>query len=261
MIILKKSKSIYKLKIISILATFTVASFAKLVSKVKLATTILISLIVLNAHVSFAETPFDGNYMGVKIGYVNTAAQAREITGWNNTDIGDYGDDGEMGSFFVGHNFMIDDLFYFGAELELGKLKIHSEKQLPGQPANDSIARTNDGTYLSPGLRFGMLKENTNYFVKAGKVYSSITQTFRDETMEGGGQLIPHAKRKELNGSILGIGFERFNNNHGLAYRVDYSITDFGKEQFDATDTLGQFFTFEDKLLLKILSFGISKKF
>ena len=267
MIILKKFKSIYKLLLISILATFTVASSAKLVSKVKLATTILISLIVLNAHASFAETknPFDGNYVGVKIGYVNPEARSTESTEYNTANVGEYSEDGEMGSLFVGRNFLINDLFYFGTELELGKLNIQQEKQLPANVGeatrvDDSIAMTSDGKYLSPGLRFGLLKENTNYFIKAGKVYSQITQSFRDNNPTGA-TLDPPAQRADLEGNSFGFGFEHFNENNGLVYRAGYTEMDFGTQGMSTVGSDNATYTFVDELRLKIFSIGISKKF
>jgi hypothetical protein len=176
-------------------------------------------------------------------------------------DTGDYNPDGKVIGIFVGHNFFINDLYFLGGEFEYGKLNIKEEKQQPeyvGVRGDDSIAMTSDGRYFSPGLRFGLLKDNSNYFIKVGKVYSKIKQSFRDNDTTGR-TLVPQAESSNLKGNSFGIGFEHFNN--GLVYRADFSKINFGSQQMDTTDDLGNSYVFHDKLELKIFSIGISKKF
>jgi len=237
----------------------------KLRSRVKLTTTILISLIVLNTHISFAETknPFAGNYMGANLGRVDGDARSVEKATYNASNVGDYSPDGQVINLFVGHNSnsLINDSFFFGTEFEFGKLNIREEKQLPafvGVRGDDSIAMTSSGRYFSPGLRFGLLKDNSNYFIKVGKVYSKIKQSFRDNDTEGL-TLVPQAESSNLTGNSFGFGFEHFND--GLVYRAAFSKINFGSQQMNTTSNAGGSFDFEDKLTLKIFSIGISKKF
>ena len=226
------------------------------------------SLFALITQISFAETlnPFAGNYVGAKLGLAKRDAISSD-SGYNGSEevplvfVGDYNPDGKVIGLFGGHNFLINDLYFFGTEFELGKLNIKEEKQLPdyvGVRGDDSIAMTSNGRYFSPGLRFGLLKDNSNYFIKVGKVYSKIKQSFRDNDTEGR-TLVPQAESSNLKGNSFGIGFEHFNN--GLVYRADFSKINFGSQQMDTTDDLGNSFVFHDKLKLKIFSIGISKKF
>jgi hypothetical protein len=235
----------------------------KLRSRANLATTILISVIVLNAQISFAETKnsFAGNYAGVKLGLAKGDARSTELLLYNEGDNGDYSPDGKMISFFLGHNLFINDLYFFGIEFEYGKLNIKEEKQFPdyvGVRGDDSIAMTSDGRYFYPGLRFGLSKDNSNYFIKAGKVYSKIMQSYRDNDPEGL-TLVPQAESSNLRGNSFGFGFEHFSN--GLIYRADFSKINFGTQQMETLDNLNDSRIFQDKLKLKIFSIGISKKF
>lgn len=236
----------------------------KLISRLKFTKVLLAaSLFALITQISFAETlnPFAGNYVGANLGRVNGDASSVEKSTYNSSNVGDYSPNGQMINLFVGHNFLINDLYFFGTEFELGKLNIKEEKQLPnyvGVRGDDSIAMTSDGRYFSPGLRFGLLKENSNYFIKVGKVYSRIKQSFRDTDPEGT-TLVPQAESSNLRGDSFGFGFEHFNN--GLVYRADFSKINFGSQQMETTSNLGGEFGFEDKLTLKIFSIGISKKF
>ena len=220
------------------------------------------SLFALITQISFAETlnPFAGNYVGAKLGLVKGDAISSD-SGYNEFFVGDYSPDGKVISLFGGHNFLINDLYFFGIEFELGKLNIKEEKQLPdyvGVRGDDSIAMTSDGRYFSPGLRFGLLKDNSNYFIKVGKVYSRIKQSYRDNDPTGTA-LVPQAESSNLRGNSFGFGFEHFNN--GLVYRADFSKINFGSQQMETTDDFGDSFVFHDKLKLKIFSIGISKKF
>jgi hypothetical protein len=181
-------------------------------TKVLLAT----SLFALITQISFAETknPFAGNYVGVKLGLAKGDARSAELVNYNGTDTGDYSPNGKMIGLFVGHNFLINDLFFFGTEFEYGKLNIIEEKQHPEYVSlrgDDSIAMTSDGRYFFPGLRFGLSKDNSNYFVKAGKVYSKIKQSYRDNDPEGL-TLVPQAESSNLRGNSFGFGFEHFGN-------------------------------------------------
>jgi len=242
-----------------------VIMITKLRSRVKLTTTILISLIVLNTHISLAETknPFAGNYMGANLGRVSGDASSVDKSNYNGGNVGDYSPDGQVINLFVGHNSnsLINDSFFFGTEFEFGKLFIREEKQYPdyvGVRGDDSIAKTSSGMYFSPGLRFGLLKDNSNYFIKVGKVYSKIKQSFRDND-SAGRTLVPQAESSNLTGNSFGFGFEHFND--GLVYRAAFSKINFGSQQMETTDDLGGSSVFEDKLTLKIFSIGISKKF
>ncbi len=123
---------------------------------------------------------------------------------------------------------------------------------------DDSIAMTSDGRYFFPGLRFGLSKDNSNYFVKAGKVYSKIKQSYRDNDPIGL-TLVPQAESSNLRGNSFGFGFEHFGN--GLIYRADFSKINFGTQQMETTDNTSISRIFQDKLQLKIFSIGISKKF
>ena len=228
-------------------------------TKVLLAT----SLFALITQISFAETknPFAGNYVGVKLGLAKGDARSAELVNYNGTDTGDYSPNGKMIGLFVGHNFLINDLFFFGTEFEYGKLNIKEEKQEPRYVSirgDDSIAMTSDGRYFFPGLRFGLSKDNSNYFVKAGKVYSKIKQSYRDNDPIGL-TLVPQAESSNLRGNSFGFGFEHFGN--GLIYRADFSKINFGTQQMETTDNTSISRIFQDKLQLKIFSIGISKKF
>lgn len=226
------------------------------------------SLFALITQISFAETlnPFAGNYVGAKLGLAKGDAISSD-SGYNSHlsgergFVGDYNPDGKVIGLFGGHNFLINDLYFFGTEFELGKLNIKEEKQLPdyvGVRGDDSIAMTSDGRYFSPGLRFGLLKDNSNYFIKVGKVYSRIKQSYRDNDPTGT-TLVPQAESSNLRGNSFGFGFEHFNN--GLVYRADFSKINFGSQQMETTNNFGNSFVFHDKLKLKIFSIGISKKF
>ena len=187
------------------------------------------SLFALITQISFAETlnPFAGNYVGAKLGLAKGDAISSD-SGYNSRGfVGDYNPDGKVIVLFGGHNFLINDLYFFGTEFELGKLNIKEEKQLPdfvGVRGDDSIAMTSDGRYFSPGLRFGLLKDNSNYFIKVGKVYSRIKQSYRDNDSVGT-TLVPQAESSNLRGNSFGFGFEHFNN--GLVYRADFSKINF----------------------------------
>ena len=76
----------------------------KLRSRVKLTTTILISLIVLNTHISLAETknPFAGNYMGANLGRVSGDASSVDKSNYNGGNVGDYSPDGQFTTFNSG---------------------------------------------------------------------------------------------------------------------------------------------------------------
>jgi hypothetical protein len=199
--------------------------------------------------------------VGVKLGLAKGDARSAELVDYNGTNTGDYSPNGKMIGLFVGHNFLINDLFFFGTEFEYGKLNIKEEKQEPTYVSlrgDDSIAMTSDGRYFFPGLRFWLSKDNSNYFVKAGKVYSKIKQSYRDNDPEGL-TLVPQAESSNLRGNSFGFGFEHFGN--GLIYRADFSKINFGTQQMETTDNTSISRIFQDKLQLKIFSIGISKKF
>ena len=222
------------------------------------------SLFALITQISFAETlnPFAGNYVGAKRGWVSgDASSVEKSLNYNVGNVGDYSPNGQVINLFVGHNSLINDLYFFGTEFELGKLNINKEKKLRdhvGVRGDDSIAMTSDGRYFSPGLRFGLLKENSNYFIKVGKVYSRIKQSYRDNDTVGT-TLVPQAESSNLRGNSFGFGFEHFNN--GLVYRADFSEINFGSQHMETRDAIGDSVVFHDKLELKIFSIGISKKF
>ena len=124
---------------------------------------------------------------------------------------------------------------------------------------DDSIAMTDSGYYFSPEVKVGvLLSENSNYYIKAGKVFSNIKQSFRDNNATGQ-TLVPQAETSNLNGNSIGLGFEYLEKD--TIYKVDFSNISFGTRTMTTRNNLGNTMAFTDKLSLNIFSIGFAKKF
>jgi hypothetical protein len=120
---------------------------------------------------------------------------------------------------------------------------------------------TDSGYYFSPEVKVGvLLSENSNYYIKAGKVFSNIKQSYRDNN-ERGTRLTPQAETSNLNGNSIGLGFEYLDKD--TIYKVDFSSINFGTRTMrtSVNNSTTSFSSFTDKLSLNIFSIGFAKKF
>ena len=238
----------------------------KLIKQLKLLTLqLIISLILLNTQLSFAQSKFDGSYIGAKLGLAQGSANSKETVGAYNEplgDVGQYSPNGNIFGIYGGYNTSFNKEYFLGFEAGLNRLEIKTEKQLPayvGIRGDDSIAMTDSGYYFSPEVKVGvLLSENSNYYIKAGKVFSNIKQSFRDNDATGL-TLVPQAQTSNLNGNSIGFGFEYLENN--TIYRADFSSINFGTREMSTRDNGGTTRGFSDKLSLNILTIGFAKKF
>ena len=147
-----------------------------------------------------------------------------------------------------------------GFEAGLNRLEIKTEKQLPAKAdrIDDSIAMTDSGFYFSPEVKVGVLSENSNYYIKAGKVFSNIKQSFRDNNPLGL-ILVPQAETSNLNGNSIGLGFEYLDKDN--IYKVDFTSVNFETRTMTTRAGGGSKRAFSDKLSLYIFSIGLAKKF
>ena len=238
----------------------------KLIKQLKLLTLqLIISLILLNTQLSFAQSKFDGSYIGAKLGLAQGSANSKETVGAYNEpfgEVGQYSPNGNIFGIYGGYNTSFNKEYFLGFEAGLNRLEIKTEKQLPayvGIRGDDSIAMTDSGYYFSPEVKVGvLLSENSNYYIKAGKVFSNIKQSFRDNDATGL-TLVPQAQTSNLNGNSIGFGFEYLENN--TIYRADFSSINFGTREMSTRDNGGTTRGFSDKLSLNILTIGFAKKF
>lgn len=238
----------------------------KLIKVLKLITyQAIVSLIFFNAQISFAQSKFDGSYIGAKLGLAQGSANSKETVGAYNEplgDVGQYSPNGNIFGIYGGYNTSFNKEYFLGFEAGLNRLEIKTEKQLPayvGIRGDDSIAMTDSGYYFSPEVKVGvLLSENSNYYIKAGKVFSNIKQSFRDNDATGL-TLVPQAQTSNLNGNSIGFGFEYLENN--TIYRADFSSINFGTREMSTRDNGGTTRGFSDKLSLNILTIGFAKKF
>ena len=238
----------------------------KLIKQLKLSTLqVILSLIFLNTEISFAQSKFDGSYVGAKLGLAQGSANSKETVGAYNEpfgEVGQYSPNGNIFGIYGGYNTSFNKEYFLGFEAGLNRLEIKTEKQLPayvGIRGDDSIAMTDSGYYFSPEVKVGvLLSENSNYYIKAGKVFSNIKQSFRDNDATGL-TLVPQAQTSNLNGNSIGLGFEYLDKD--TIYKVDFSSVNFGTRTMTTLATDGGRAGFSDKLSLNIFSIGFSKKF
>ena len=239
----------------------------KLIKQLKLLTIqVIVSLILLNMQFSFAQSKFDGSYIGAKLGVVQGSADSKEARPptYNSDDVGSYKPNGNIFGIYGGYNTSFSKEYFLGFEAGLNRLEIKKEKQLPrfvgdATRIDDSIAMTDSGYYFSPEVKVGvLLSENSNYYIKAGKVFSNIKQSYRDNNATGQ-TLVPQAETSNLNGNSIGLGFEYLEKD--TIYKVDFSSVNFGTRTMTTRNNLGATKAFTDKLSLNIFSIGFAKKF
>ena len=240
----------------------------KLIKQSKLITfQVILSLIVLNTQISFAQSKFDGSYVGAKLGLAQGSANSKETVGAYNEpfgEVGQYSPNGNIFGIYGGYNTSFNKEYFLGFEASLNRLEIKTEKQLASfvglaNRIDDSIAMTDSGYYFSPEVKVGvLLSENSNYYIKAGKVFSNIKQSFRDNDATGL-TLVPQAQTSNLNGNSIGLGFEYLDKD--TIYKVDFSSVNFGTRTMTTLDSSGTARAFSDKLSLNIFSIGLAKKF
>jgi hypothetical protein len=242
----------------------------KLIKQSKLLTfQIIVCLIILNTQVSFAQSKFDGSYIGAKLGSAKGSADSNEVAGatYNGgINVGQYSPNGNIFGIYGGYNTSFNKEYFLGFEAGLNRLEIKTDKQLPsfvGQAdrIDDSIAMTDSGYYFSPEVKVGvLLSENSNYYIKAGKVFSNIKQSYRDNNATGA-ILTPQAETSNLNGNSIGLGFEYLDKD--TIYKVDFSSINFGTRTMrtSVNNSTTSFVDFTDKLSLNIFSIGFAKKF
>jgi hypothetical protein len=242
----------------------------KLIKQSKLLTfQVIFSLIILNTQISFAQSKFDGSYIGAKLGSAKGSADSNEVAGatYNDTNVGQYSPNGNIFGIYGGYNTSFNKEYFLGFEAGLNRLEIKNEKQLTrfigdATRIDDSIAMTSSGYYFSPEVKVGvLLSENSNYYIKAGKVFSNIKQSYRDNNANGA-RIIPQAETGNLNGNSIGLGFEYLDKD--TMYKVDFSSVRFGTRTMRAswTNSAGSGnSSFTDKLSLNIFSIGLAKKF
>ena len=240
----------------------------KLIKQLKLLTfQVILSLIILNTQISFAQSKFDGSYIGAKLGSAKGSANSNEVVGatYNGgSNVGQYSPNGNIFGIYGGYNTSFSKEYFLGFEVGLNRLEIKSQKQLPSfvgdaTRIDDSIAMTDSGYYFSPEVKVGvLLSENSNYYVKAGKVFSNIKQSYRDNNATGT-TLVPQAETSNLNGNSIGLGFEYLDKD--TIYKVDFSSVSFGTRTMTTSINGGGTSSFTDKLSLNIFSIGFAKKF
>ena len=237
----------------------------KLIKQSKLLTfQVILSLIILNTQISFAQSKFDGSYIGAKLGSAKGSADSNEVAGatYNSTNVGQYSPNGNIFGIYGGYNTSFNKEYFLGFEAGLNRLEIKTEKQFPafvGTRGDDSIAMTDSGYYFSPEVKVGvLLSENSNYYIKAGKVFSNIKQSFRDNDVTGL-TLVPQAETSNLNGNSIGLGFEYLDKD--TIYKVDFSKISFGTRTMTTRANNDATVAFTDKLSLNIFSIGFGKKF
>lgn len=239
----------------------------KLIKQLKLLTIqVIVSLILLNTQFSFAQSKFDGSYIGAKLGVVQGSANSKEAPSptYNVDDVGSYKPNGNIFGIYGGYNTSFSKEYFLGFEAGLNRLEIKKEKQLPGfvgdaTRIDDSIAMTDSGYYFSPEVKVGvLLSENSNYYIKAGKVFSNIKQSYRDNNVNGT-RLTPQAETSNLNGNSIGLGFEYLDKD--TIYKLDFSSINFGTRTMSSVAANGVTYNFTDKLSLNIFSIGFAKKF
>ena len=237
----------------------------KLIKQLKLLTLqLIISLILLNTQLSFAQSKFDGSYIGANLGVVQGSADSKDLISYNSGDNGSYKPNGNIFGLYGGYNISFNKEYFIGFEAGLNRLEIKKEKQFPSYVGDasridDSIALTDSGYYFSPEVKVGiLLSENSNYYISAGKIFSRIKQSYRDNN-ETGLTLVPAAETDNLSGNSIGFGFEYLENN--TIYRADFSSINFGTREMSTRDNFGTIRSFSDKLSLNILTIGFAKKF
>ena len=240
----------------------------KFIKQLKLSTLqVILSLIFLNTEISFAQSKFDGSYVGAKLGLAQGSANSKETVGAYNEpfgEVGQYSPNGNIFGIYGGYNTSFNKEYFLGFEASLNRLEIKTEKQLASfvgvaNRIDDSIAMTDSGYYFSPEVKVGvLLSENSNYYIKAGKVFSNIKQSFRDNDATGL-TLVPQAQTSNLNGNSIGLGFEYLDKD--TIYKVDFSSVNFGTRTMTTLDSIGTARAFSDKLSLNIFSIGLAKKF
>ena len=240
----------------------------KLIKQSKLLTfQVIFSLIILNTQISFAQSKFDGSYIGAKLGSAKGSANSNEVVGatYNGgNNVGQYSPNGNIFGIYGGYNTSFSKEYFLGFEAGLNRLEIKTDKQLASfvgdaTRIDDSIAMTDSGYYFSPEVKVGvLLSENSNYYIKAGKVFSNIKQSYRDNNANGA-RLTPQAETSNLNGNSIGLGFEYLDKD--TIYKVDFSKISFGTRTMTTRDSSGATVAFTDKLSLNIFSIGFGKKF
>jgi hypothetical protein len=239
----------------------------KLIKHSKLLTfQVILSLIILNTQTSFAQSKFDGSYIGAKLGSAKGSADSNEVAGatYNGTNVGQYSPNGNIFGIYGGYNTSFSKEYFLGFEVGLNRLEIKTDKQLPNfvglaNRIDDSIAMTDSGYYFSPEVKVGvLLSENSNYYIKAGKVFSNIKQSYRDNNATGV-TLVPQAETSNLNGNSIGLGFEYLDKD--TIYKLDFSSINFGTRTMSPVAADGFTYNFTDKLSLNIFSIGFAKKF
>jgi hypothetical protein len=228
---------------------------------------VIVCLIILNTQISFAQSKFDGSYIGAKLGLAQGSANSKETVGAYNAPQGEveqYSPNGNIFGIYGGYNTSFNKEYFLGFEAGLNRLEIKTDKQLASfvgdaTRIDDSIAMTSSGYYFSPEVKVGvLLSENSNYYIKAGKVFSNIKQSFRDNDVTGL-TLVPQAETSNLNGNSIGLGFEYLDKD--TIYKVDFSKISFGTRTMTTRASSDATVAFTDKLSLNIFSIGFAKKF
>ena len=106
----------------------------KLIKQSKLLTfQIIVCLIILNTQVSFAQSKFDGSYIGAKLGSAKGSADSNEVAGatYNGgINVGQYSPNGNIFGIYGGYNTSFNKEYFLGFEAGLNRLEIKTENQL-----------------------------------------------------------------------------------------------------------------------------------
>ncbi len=95
----------------------------KLIKQLKLLTLqLIISLILLNTQLSFAQSKFDGSYIGANLGVVQGSADSKDLISYNSGDNGSYKPNGNIFGLYGGYNISFNKEYFIGFEAGLNRL-------------------------------------------------------------------------------------------------------------------------------------------
>lgn len=192
-----------------------------------------------------------GGYVGVQGGY----AWGKGHAVFENGDYANPKPDGLLGGIYAGYNYQLPNNLVFGAEADIAYVDAEDFGRsfdavgVPFADTNPTVQKLRWSGALRG--RVGYAMDRFMPYLSGGLAFGQVETKFLDD------DVVYQSGKKTYVGWTVGAGAEyAFTDN--LVGRAEYRYTDFGKENFGASETA---FPFEAKLKTHDVRVGISYKF
>jgi hypothetical protein len=240
----------------------------KLIKQSKLLTfQVILSLIILNTQVSFAQqvvnsqiTNLQTFLLGVNINNTSKKSKSDDFLGYNRQGRETYSDNDNNISLTLTKYFSnkdISDNFIYGFSINVAHLKKFEGRDTSGDSALGGNPITFQGNYINPELKVGsFLDEKKRFLINAsyGKVFSDIKQRFRDDVIAG--NTLSDNTSSSLEGTSKGVELA-YNSESNIIYKLGLKNINFKREAIEGVEqTGGNRVPFADQLSLRTIYIG-----